>query len=447
MHASAQIAAHALPCPHCGGIFPVDGLADELRCPYCMGTFALDSVARARLAGYQQQVQAALADAGEHLGHVRAWQQAADPSRVRKLNILVLGGFAALLMVGALAAALLLLLDLEQMIGWLTIVIPLGFVAIVLVVVVISSRAPQKAQASAGSHTVACPSCGAPNRMRVGDALERCRFCRGALVASKEVVEAGIDAADAVRHAAMFDRHRLERQGTAQAMRHNATHHYLALIVFGSLALPLGIGTLAMTNEMLFGSEPLSLAGLFAMWGMLCAVLTAGMVVWQLHRLRKARYERVLDDLAVQIGGQRTASVFPVVEWLNHYWATEYDLAWLRAGAYHGAAFGHVHGLPCLIHLDLHSADSHHKPHAILVVASWLSASRDRLATMDPNARACIDWLERAGFGVRIDEGGVLASANDSTLKIIRREPTLAHMLITVLTTLSGLSRILRGQG
>jgi hypothetical protein len=152
----------------------------------------------------------------------------------------------------------------------------------------------------------------------------------------------------------------------------------------------------------------------------------------------------VLQDLAMQIGGQRTESVFPVVEWLNQHWAADYDLAWLRPGAYHGAALGHVNGLPCLIHLDPHSAD-HNPSRAILVIAAWLSAARHRQASMDPNARACIDWLQRAGFAVRIEECGVLATANQGTLESIRKQPSLAHMLITVLTTLAGLARVLRG--
>jgi len=70
---------------------------------------------------------------------------------------------------------------------------------------------------------------------------------------------------------------------------------------------------------------------------------------------------------------------------------------------------------------------------------------RHEQASLDPNARACIDWLERAGFSVRIEECGVMAVANERTLKSIRKQPTLAHLLITVLTTLAGLARVLRG--
>jgi hypothetical protein len=399
-----------------------------------------------RLAGYQQQVHAALANAGENLAHVRAWQQAANPARWRRQNLLVMGGFAALLVAGALAALLLMLLDLGEFFGWLTVVVPLGFMALPVIVALASARAREKATASAGSHTVACPSCGAPNQMTVGRALDRCRYCQSALVASEKLALAGIEAADAVRRAAAFERHRVERRGTLQitSMNMSTSASFLPFIVVGSISVPLGIGAVLTTFGMLFGSVPASFPALFAIWGSLFALLAGAATAWQLRSLRKSRFQRVLDDLSLQIGGQRTESIIPVVDWLNHHWPADYNLAWLRAGVYHGAAIGHVHGLPCIIHLDLRAADSSHAAHVILVIAAWLPAARHEKARMDPNALACSEWLERAGFFVRIEECGVMAVANERALMSIRNEPTLAHMLITVLTTLSGLTRVLR---
>jgi hypothetical protein len=417
----------------------VAAVVSPLHCPYCAHAFAVDAATIGNLGAYQHQVQSALGRADEHLVHADAWRRVADPVATRRqliVTFVVIGGFFVLLGAVFWVTSWLGLSFEPALMG----LFPVVMFVLMGLVFALQPRA-QAGKAAADDHTVACPSCGAPSVMGVGQAAVRCRHCGGALVASKEVVAAGIGAVQAVHWSAKLARHREERRGMVR-MSSWSVSHLAPFLAVGSFGLMILLTAVGQTVAVLAGFSSLELAPLLTLWTMASAFVAVLGAMWHVRRTRRRQFEEVLSDLAVQIGGRRTARLEDVVSWLDEHWPADYALAWLRPGPHHGAVLGTLYGMPCMLQLDPHGDGSHQKAHANLVIAAWApDAPGLKQARRDPNLAASFTWLRDTGFEVRLEACGVMATATAGTVERIRKHPTLAHLLVTVLTTLAGVAQ------
>jgi hypothetical protein len=435
--------ARGIPCPRCGGIFPVTDLAREVHCPYCAHRFALSREAIAELDRYQRAVHSALGHADSEHEKAAAWNASAEAMSNSWVGLAAFGVLLALLVIGAFAlqAALMAGVLSQDVIPVLSTVMVIGvFVITIGLSTWLTIRARRPAQtASAGAARVACPSCGAPNQLDAGRKLETCRFCRAALVPSRTVMVQAMDAAHAARRAAEIQRYRAERKGMVAAMSRSfagATPY----IVLGSFLPITGGSALVMTGQLLAGDRPPPLAAIAAIGGLasLNVALIALVYTWRSNR--KQRVEAALTALARQFGGTLLPGLPGVALWLDAYWAAPYDHKHVCSGPYHAAARLDAGGYAALIDVDpVSSMPNYYPPRVHLILAAAVPEHAPPAASAAVHASRA--WLEQAGFTLEIQPSGLLARAQGTTLTRLRKNPESLHVLSTVLTTLVGLAR------
>jgi DNA-directed RNA polymerase subunit RPC12/RpoP len=434
--------AVSIRCCRCGGTFGFLPHPGNARCPYC----AFDQPVSAKLLRdlqlYAGGVGHELEHANQAYARAAAWQQWAEQSErnVPRLKLIVplTSGFTLLV---ALATAVSQTLGVPpSQIG--SVVVPLLVLpALFLMGYVIwgySGRRAARKHAAAGNVAVACPNCGARAELLAGAPSQICGYCRAALVASPLVIEHGLSAAELAHRHARLEEFRQERLGMAGLSSYDMTP-YLPFIIGGSLLLPAGGGALAFTVEMLNGEEPYSPA-IFVLWGIAAAIATwlGGTLLYR--RSRRARYERALSDLSLQFPLYRIGDARGLAEWLNRHWPVKYDATLLGHGQDLVAAGVDALGYPALLNADFGSAE-HREPRLHLLLAAQQRAGH----VMHPQAAAHVQnafaRCRELGFEITPSEAGLLAVADEDTLRIVRKNPEALHEVATVLGTLAHAAR------
>jgi hypothetical protein len=250
-------------------------------------------------------------------------------------------------------------------------------------------------------------------------------------------MERGIDAAELAHRRARLEEFRQERLGMAGLSRYDMTA-YVPFIVGGSLLLPAGGGALAFSIEMLNGNEPYSPA-IFLLWAMALAIVAGLAGILFYRRSRRARYERALADLGRQFPLYRVEDAHGLADWLNRHWPAKYDVASLGHGQDLVAASIDALGYPALLNAEFSSTE-HRAPRLHLLLAA-----HQRTETVHPQARAYVQQAlarcRELGFEVTPSEAGLLAVADEETVRVVRKNPDALHEVATVLGTLAHAAR------
>jgi hypothetical protein len=434
--------AVSIRCGRCGGTFGFLPHPGNARCPYCTFEQPVSAELLRDLQLYAGGVGRELAQANEAYQRAATWQQWSDQSAraVPRLKFVVPLTSAFTLFVA-------IAIPLSQSLGVPptqvgALVAPLlGLPALFLMGYVLwaySGSGAARKQAAAGNVAVACPNCGGRAELLAGAPSQICGYCRAALVASPLVIEHGLGAAELAHRHARLEEFRQERLGMAGLSSYDMTA-YLPFIIGGSILLPAGGGALAFTVEMLNGEEPYSPA-IFALWGIVLAIVAwiAGVLIYR--RSRRARYERALTDLGFQFSLYRIKDARGLAEWLNTHWPVKYDVTFLGHGQHLVAAGIDALGYPALLNAEFGSAE-HREPRLHVLLA----AQQRALHVMHPQA---VDYVQKAfarcrtlGFEITPSEAGLLAVADEDTVRVVRKNPEALHEVATVLGTLAHAAR------
>jgi hypothetical protein len=439
--------AHGIPCPRCGGIFPLTTIGVGIECPYCAHRFSLGADAVAELERYQAEVHAALGQAEVEQREIARWQRRTASTGSPWFGLLWI---AAVIIVPTLGSfALKIAAEQVEIQDWVgrSLSLALVFAPLALLTgasLVLGVQAKRSLdRASVGASRVACPSCGAPNDLGAGQALASCRYCQAALVPSRTVMMQAIGAARAAQRSAEIARYRTERSAAQLNLRRSAP----SATPYIALGAPLPI---ILTATIVFGvsavrgdpDAPLPVVGgMLTLLGLnLCAMV--GVYAWR--SFRRARFTQAIAALARQFGGRILPGMPDVVAWLNAHWAAPYDVQYMSSGPHHVAAAIDAAGYAVLVDVDTHAADPERcPPRAHIVLAALIPASNQR--PRSATAQASEDWLSRAGFSVTVEASGLFARAAGKTVLGLGKNPESIHMLSTVITTLAGLARELNG--
>jgi hypothetical protein len=282
----------------------------------------------------------------------------------------------------------------------------------------------RKREVSIGPAKVTCPQCGAENELEPGQVLETCRYCSSVLVPSARAMDETLDAARKAARSARMERFRLEREGIAMVMRQSAGG-YVAYYVLGSFALMLVPATAIFTFQMAVGKEPYHPA-IFILWALsmgLMAVMV-GLASWR--RRRKAMWKSALDSIALKHGGRSFRGAGDLVQWLNTYWPGPYDIVDIMAGLYAGGAVFSLQGFPALLFVDPVAASDRHRAKVHLFIAAFVPGVSDADDMPEGPGRTpetFAAWFNREGYGVTVQQAGLLARADEDLVRMLRRDP------------------------
>ncbi len=295
-------------------------------------------------------------------------------------------------------------------------------------------------RATAGNVAVACPNCGARAELVAGAASQVCAYCRAALVASPQVIEQGIDAAELAHRRARLEEFRQERLGIVGLARHDMTS-YVPFIVGGSLLLPAGGGALAFTVSMLNGEEPYD-PSIFLLWAIVLLIAGGLAAVLLFRRSRKARYERALLDLGRQFPLSPLGDGLALADWLNRHWPEKYETTALTHGHALVAASIDAGGYPALLNADF-SGGEHRKSRLHLLVAAHQPAAHVPHHEARAFANRALARCRELGFQVTRNEAGFFAMAEPDTVRIVQKNPEALHEVAPVLGALVTAARAL----
>jgi DNA-directed RNA polymerase subunit RPC12/RpoP len=434
--------AVSIRCGRCGGTFGFLPHPGNARCPYCAFEQPVSAELLRDLQRYAHSVGQELGHANEAYQRAAAWEQWAQQSQRAvprlKLIIPITSGIALL---AALALPLSQSLgvppaEIAPLIGPLVTVPTLFLMGYVLWSYV--GRGVARKHAAAGHVAVACANCGARVDLVVGAPSQVCGYCRAAIVASPLVMHHGIGAAELSHRRARLEEFRQERLGMVGLYRYDMTA-YVPFIVGGSFLLPAGGSAFALTVQMLNGAEPYTPA-IFLLWFMVVG-LVAGLVGILLHRRsRQGRYHRALWDLGLQFPLQRVEDAHGLADWLNRHWPVKYDVTLLLGGKDLVAASIDALGYPALLNAEFGSAQDR-KPRLHLLLAAHQPAGH----VLEPQAAAYVHQAfarcRKLGFEITPSEAGLLAVADEDTVRIVRKNPEALHEVAMVLGTLAHAAR------
>lgn len=444
-------------CARCGGTFPLATLAPGVLCPYCGAPQSMSGTAVVEAQQYRRDVFREMDAADRERDAAAAWGRWSGATSVP---------------VAALAFTLVMFVVplLVSLPGWLMayghldvpprVMSALGstgslcavasMVGMTLAFVALQSRrASARAERAAleGGREVACPHCGAPNRLVHGQHVSTCAHCRGALVPSRTVIRAGLDAARAERRRATLERYRAERRGMLGVASYSGTWQRIAPLFYVIPLAPMVIGV-CLVPLSAPGRHP-SLGALLLVAVPLLLVTAAaaggGAFLFVRARQRKAAARRALEDLAGQFHGRAIDRVEDLVEWLDARWAGPYDVHFIGAGPGFGGALIDAFGYPAAVVVNpVESRGAGHRTptHVRVLVAAWVPSASDGgpPPALGPEAQRTVEWLRAAGFLVSCEEAGLLAMAQDHVVAHVRRHPEAAHQLAPVIGHLARLA-------
>lgn len=429
--------AGTVACERCGASFPLQALSAVVSCPYCRHAQQLSQHHLAQLATYRAQVGAQHAEADVHAQYVEGWRRwygddGAKPSFGAKTFFLLF--FGAAILAGGVGTALAAL----GLVEWAmlpAIVMMGGFFPAMIVFYGLYfyrlARGGDVKAERAGAVPVACPSCGAPGQLTAGEALDHCRHCRAPLVPTRAIMDQAIDAARQARRRAAITRYRMERDAMVQVYS-QGSGSWATYLILGSFGFVLTVPTILFTAEFLSGKTNARPEGLAILWLFMLGLWGAMALIFLFRRDRRQRTRAVLDHLAHQFHGQRLDDIRSVATWLNQLWAGPYGIEQFYVGASYGAAALRVG--PYLALLDYcPDGPEHVKRRVQLLVAAWVpGASEGVSARLPPEASPLVQELEREGWSVALEEGGIVVRASEALTKHLRR-PEALHAVAPVL--------------
>jgi DNA-directed RNA polymerase subunit RPC12/RpoP/cbb3-type cytochrome oxidase subunit 3 len=434
--------AVSIRCDRCGGTFGFVPHPGNARCPYCAFDQPVSAELLHNLQRYAGSVGQKLHQANEAYQRAATWEQWAEQSRrsVPRLKLVIpIASGVSLLGAVALPVAQSLGVppaEVAPLVGPL-VTLPTLFLMGYIFWAYVGPGVARK-HAAAGHVAVACSNCGAKMELVVGAPSQVCGYCRAALVASPVVMGRGIDAAELSHRRARLEEFRQERLGMVGLYRYDMTA-YLPFIIGGSFLVPLGGSALALTGEMQNGSEPYTPA-IFLLWMMVVGLVAWLVGIFLLRRSRKERYQRALQDLGRQFPLERIDDALGLADWLNRHWPVKYEVTLLRSGHDLVAASIDAFGYPALLNAEFGSAQDR-EPRLHVLLAAHQPAGH----VLHPDAATYVQGAfarcRELGFEITPSEAGLLAIADDDTVRIVRKNPEALHEVAMVLGTLAHAAR------
>ena len=411
------MAANTVQCSRCGALIGIAQLAPTAICAHCGHQQQLDAQRVAQLQHYQQSFASDMQAAATHRAH--AAQADAVQRRVGRYSSL----WALLLMIG-LPAAVALIGVLLITVGvipnkqgpWVSFA-AIGACMVGMVVYFIGSLvSARRAEtgATAGTTTIACPECGAAHTYQRGQALDRCDYCTAALMPSATVIQDGLDVARAQRRRAQMEHWRNQRSMVVSFQNAGMKRGVMVFIWFGPLGLMMGVTAVGLTFQMAFGDEPYS-HGIFALWAMVVGGVAALGYGYRWSKDRKRELRNGSVALAYQLHGHTIETLDWFVQWLNSFWAAEYDISKLNVAGFYGGAHGTIDGYAVLAECSA-SSDKYRPKRVQLFVAAHVPGVSDggQIPTQfAPAVEQQRQWLKYAGYVSHVSEGGVRLEADE----------------------------------
>jgi LPXTG-motif cell wall-anchored protein len=245
---------------------------------------------------------------------------------------------------------------------------------------------------------------------------------------------------------ARMERFRAERSGMAAYSRIGMSSTSMVIFVGGSFLLPIGGGAVAFSISMARGQEPYSPA-IFILWAGVVALIggIAGFVMY-----RKRRKQRITDELSQLVtrhAGELLGGVEGTAIWLNRYWAGPFDISQLTRGPYNDSAHLMVEGYPVLVDLDLVAASQHHRARGLMLLACEVPGMGDPTeATLQisPDIRGLMKQAADLGFDVDFRQAGLIARANEATVRALLKKP---GSIVSLSQVASSMVRLARAYG
>jgi hypothetical protein len=258
-----------------------------------------------------------------------------------------------------------------------------------------------------GAVSVACPECGAPASLDVGDAVAVCEFCGGQLVATAIAVEHGIDGATQARREAALQRFRKERE----VMLHiNRTPAVMKTLV--PLMAVFAVGGIVYAA---FQESPGD--GIIAL-GCGTVLVAVGATFVARATLRERARLQAYRDLAQQLNTRLGHGVESLVAWLNRYWPASYPPQHLYT---HAHLIDANTGYPTLVALKEGRAEA------------FLAADmHDARANEESNREK--EWVRKLGFVIKKTEAGVWLEATPQLLQRLSRDVEAHRLFAPALT-------------
>jgi hypothetical protein len=430
--------AVSIRCNRCGGTFGFLPYPGNARCPYCAFEQPVSAEFLAELQRYAGSVRRELADADDAYRRAAGWQQWTDRAdhavpRLKRVVPIVSGLVLLASIALPVSQTLAIPRELIELVVPPFLTLP-GFFLVGYVVWVYSGNRGAAKRAVAGSVAVACPNCGARGELVAGAASQVCAYCRTALVASAPVMQRGIDAAELAHRRARLEEARQERLGTVALSRYDMSA-YVPFFVGGSILLPTAGAALALTMAMVTEEEPYH-PGIFALWAAALAIVAFLVFVLLRRRSRKQAYAHALSDLGRQFSAEPISDVSSVASWLNCYWPAKYEAAALMHGVGFVAAGFRVLGYPALLNADFTGGERETRLHLLLAAHQ----RRGHVVQGEAAQRVQQAFLRcrSLGFEVSPSEAGLLATADEETRRIVRKNPAALHEIAPVLGALAG---------
>lgn len=442
-------AAEGLRCESCGGSFQPGDVAEQLRCPFCGHVQAVDADLLARLDEYQGQVRShvdAAADERRQTARYDAWyarMRRGSPATVAAMTL------TFMLLPAGLGFAMWGLVALfgQETVGRFMPYVPIPLMGLVFALMaawigwMYSGRGRRRSVAALEVVALACPGCGAVNRIEPGERATACGFCAASLVPSAPVMGRSLEQAQREKLTARLERYRAEREGIAKVYSHTIQGH-AHLMVLGPFILMTCGGAAAFSVEMARGHEPFH-PGIFLLWAMAfgCVALAVGIAVYQ--RGRRRRWRAAVAAVAQGLGGEVLTGIDGLVGWLDRHWAGPYDLRFLFAGRYaHGAAVT-VDGFAGLLWVEPTAASDQHPARVHLFLSAWIPGTSDESETsLSDRAHALATELRREQ-DVQFQQGGLFVALEPMDVARLRRDPAAVTELAPLLARLAELARAL----
>lgn len=446
-------------CARCGGIFPLATLAPGAVCPYCGARQELNATAVVEAQQYRRDFFHEMRAADHERDAAAAWGRWSGNASLPLAAVLFSSLMFIVPLLFAIPGYLVAFGHVEVPPALLTALGSGGPVCGALAMVVATGgfvwfqrrRAAGPARTSphdlGPGRNVACPHCGAPNPLVPGQHVATCAHCRGALVPSRTVMVAGLDAARAERRRASHERYRAERRGMLGVASYTGTWQRIAPLFYVLPFAPMVLGVCVLPLGAMRGHVTLPALLVVGLPLLLVAALAIGAATFFFVRARQRRNaaRRALEDLAHQFLGRAIDRAEDLVGFLDAYWAGPYDTRFIGAGPSFGGAIIHAWGYPTAVVLN--PAPSRGQglqipTHVRVLVAAWVPSASDGgpPPALGPEAQRTVEWLRAAGFLVSCEEGGLLAMAQEHVVEHLRRRPEAAHQLAPVIGHLARLA-------
>lgn len=415
--------AISIRCDGCGGTFGVLPTPGQATCPYCQREQLVSAQMLGQLEQYGRAVHTEVAHAEAALDRAsagKAFRNAYQKGRHRYV-------YAASVISAVGCAGVSLLVGLFHVTTPQTGMV-IAYAAAVVPFVVLWGMARRSVPAPAPAPAVqlsnlrvACSNCGAVAEMVPGAAAHRCPYCQTAIVASRAVIQHGVGVAVSARREAQREElHENRRVATTVRVPDASKWFYYIGAPLVLLGLILGAQAMLAAQR---GDRIDEIEAVYVpVFGSLA--LAAGLVALFLVRAsRRSRCRSAMRALFAPYPNQPIETREELVEWLNRHWPAPYDMSRLGLGRYFLCTQTLVWSYPLLLRGNLWPPLVEGGPALHLLLAARFPLPESVPIAAQQAVQHAFERCRLLGFEVQLSEAGVLASATDDKLDVLRRSP------------------------